>query len=78
LKYSKRTKPELIKILLFGIIAGTLSWELTMRLLALAGVSIDLSLGPVGFDLQVIALWIMINPGTFLGIIAALILFHRL
>ena len=42
------------------------------------GIEIDLSVGPVGFDIDVIALWLQVNPGTLLGIIPAVILFRRL
>lgn len=78
MKYSKRSRPTLIRLLVLAGIAGTLGWELFMRLLALGGVVIDLSVGPVGFDLEVISLFIMVNPGTFLGAGAGLFLFRRL
>lgn len=76
-KLNSKNLPVLIRLLLLCMVVCTLAWELVQRLLALAGVALDLSLGPIGFDIQVISLYVQANPGTLLGIIPAIILFRR-
>ena len=58
--------PQLIFFL--SILAGTLAWEVLASFLALGGVVLGLSTGPVGFDAGVLSLYIEVNPGTFLGL----------
>ncbi|MFP4300654.1 MAG: hypothetical protein ACLFPW_13770 [Spirochaetaceae bacterium] len=58
--------PQLIFVL--TILAGTLGWEVLVSLLALGGLELPLSTGPVGFDVKVISFYMEVNPGTFLGL----------
>jgi hypothetical protein len=66
----KKTKLYIYSITA-GCAAGTLLWELTMRILQAAGFAPGLAeiltTGPVGFDISVIALYIRLNPGTIAG-----------
>ena len=78
MKLNGKNLPTLTRLMLLCVVVATLAWELLERLLALGGVALDLSLGPIGFDLQVIALSLRVNPGTLLGIVPAIILFRRL
>jgi hypothetical protein len=78
MKLNSKNLPTLTRLLLICVVVATIAWELLERLLALAGVILDLSLGPIGFDIQVIAVSLQVNPGTLLGIIPAIILFRRL
>ncbi len=78
MKLTAKNLPLLMRILLLCLLVGTLAWELLERLLEYADVMITLGVGPVGFDLRVISLWIIVNPGTLIGIVAALLLFRRL
>ncbi len=78
MKLSSKTFPVFTRILLASLAVGTLAWELVERLIALAGSSLDLSVGPIGFDMHVLALWVMLNPGTLLGLPPAILLFRRL
>lgn len=77
MKLTTKNAPVLVRLLLLCIVVGTLTWELVERLLALGGVPVDLSLGPIGFTIDVIELWLRANPGTLLGVVAAVILFRR-
>jgi hypothetical protein len=77
MKLNSKNLPVLIRLVLLCAVVFTLAWELVERLLALADVTLDLSLGPIGFDIQVISLYVQANPGTLLGIIPAVILFRR-
>ncbi|MFP4114805.1 MAG: hypothetical protein ACOC1I_03730 [Spirochaetota bacterium] len=78
MKLTAKTLPILTRLLVLCLLIGTLAWELAERLLELAGVTIDLTVGPVGFDIEVIALSVMANPGTIVGILPAILLFRKL
>ena len=78
MKYTKRNRPILVKILLLSLLIGTFAWDLLERLLSYAAMPIHIAIGPVGFDLLVISCYVYLNPGTLFGIVAALILFRRL
>ena len=77
MKLTAKNLPVLLRILLLCLVIGTLAWELVERLLELAGVTLDLSVGPVGFDIEVIALSVMANPGTLIAIVPAVLLFRK-
>jgi len=72
---SKSTVP--FSYLVLGMIIGTLAWEIIERLLLLVSIELDLSVGPVGFDVEVLAIWLSFNPGSLLGIIPALFLARK-
>jgi hypothetical protein len=78
MKSTKRNRPLLIRLLIAGLLAGTLAWELLERILTLFGTSLCLQAGPVGFDVEVLKVQLMVNPGTFLGLAGAYLLFRRL
>ena len=78
MKLTTKNLPVLMRLLVLCIVIGTLAWELLERLLELAGVQLDLTVGPVGFDIEVLAVSVMANPGTLLGIIPAVVLFRKL
>ena len=78
MKLNSKNLPVLMRLLLICAVVATLAWELLERLLAMGGVALNLSLGPVGFDIQVISIFLQVNPGTILGVVPAVILFRRL
>ncbi|MFW5727027.1 MAG: hypothetical protein ACOCW5_00415 [Spirochaetia bacterium] len=78
MKYTKKNRPILLKMLLLAVLIGTFAWELLERIVHMADVPLDLAIGPVGFDLLVISCFLYLNPGTLVGIIGAVILFRRL
>ncbi len=78
MKLTKKNRPTLVLIVFLGLLIGTLTWELLEQIIAFSGTALDLSIGPVGFDLEVIAVWIEINPGSFLGCVGGVLLFTRL
>lgn len=78
MKLSSKNLPLLIRILALCMLVGTLTWELIERLLLLAGVELQLAVGPVGFDIEVIVLSVMANPGTVVAILPGILLFRKL
>jgi hypothetical protein len=78
MKLTAKNLPVFLRILVLCLIVGTLAWELVERILLLMGIGVDLTVGPVGFDIEVIVFSIMANPGTLLGIVPAIALFRRM
>ena len=78
MKLTKRNRSVLVVLICFGLVIGTLSWEILERIVAASGRSLDLSVGPIGLDLRVIAVWLRINPGSFVGAGIGVLLFNKL
>ncbi len=78
MKYTKKNRPVLVKIIFLALLIGTFTWDLLERTLNLMNIPLHIALGPIGFDLHVVSCYLYINPGSLLGIIAAVILFRRL
>jgi hypothetical protein len=76
MKLNQKNFPILLRLLILCTLIGTLGWAVVERLLALVGLDIDLTAGPIGFDIEVIAVSVTVNPGTLLGIIPAVRLFR--
>ncbi len=68
----------MVYLVLFGLVIGTLSWEILERVVAATGRNMNLTAGPIGIDLYVLAIWIRVNPGSFLGTFAGTLLFLKL
>jgi hypothetical protein len=49
-----------------------------MRILLMAGISLNLTAGPIGFDSGVLEIWLSVNPGTAAGAAAGWYLFTRI
>ena len=78
MKITKSNRSSVLWLLVLATVVGTLAWELGTRLLGLAGLDIDLTAGPIGFDLYALAIWIRVNPGTIAGLAVGWIGLSRL
>ena len=78
MKLTGRNRPTFFLFLLAGLLVGVLAWELAERVLSQFGIPLELGIGPVGFDLEVLAVSLTVNPGTFLGALLGLVLFRVL
>ncbi len=78
MKLTAKTLSSLALLCVLGMLVGGLSWEVLERVALHFGLDVDLSIGPVGFDLSVVAMSVTVNPGTFLGLVAAVFLFRAL
>ncbi len=78
MKITARTAASLVLLCVLGMLVGGLAWEVLERVALRLGLRLDLSLGPVGFDLSVIAVSVTVNPGTLLGLVGAALLFRAL
>lgn len=68
MKLSSRNISTCLILMVFSAIVGTFAWEVLERLVSLTGVTLDLRVGPLGFDSGVLAIRLMVNPGTLIGV----------
>ena len=78
MKTSKKNLRGATFLIILGLLLGTLGWELLERILSYGGIDLHLAVGPVGFDIRVLAVELMINPGSFLGAAGGYLVFRRL
>ena len=78
MKLTKKNSRPLLIVVLLTTVAGAFAWELLVKILLLEGIDISLTTGRIGFDIQVVAFYLSINPGTVLGIAAGFFIFIRL
>ncbi len=75
-----KLKPAtVLGITVLCVVLGTVAWELIERIgLYFYQAMPSLAVGPYGFDVGVLAVWIRINPGSILALPAAVLLLRRL
>jgi hypothetical protein len=78
MKLTGRNRSTFLTFLGVGLLVGSLAWELLERILATFGSELQLGVGPVGFDLSVLAVSLVVNPGTLLGALGGVLLFRIL
>ena len=78
MKLNSKTRGTFVGVLFLSLLIGTLVWEIIERLLGGFGVPIDLSVGPLGFDAHVIAVWVRANPGTAVAVYPGIRFFQSL
>lgn len=78
MKLTKKNSRSLLIVVILTTVAGAFAWELLVKILLLEGIDISLTTGRIGFDIQVVAFYLSINPGTVLGIAAGFFIFTRL
>ena len=76
MKLSSKNRSTFVSFLGLGFLIGTLAWEVLERIFLQMGIDLALGIGPVGFDLSVLSVFIKINPGTFIGILGGIFLFR--
>jgi hypothetical protein len=76
MKLNSRNRSTFLIFLGLGFLIGTLGWEVLERIVQRMGFELALGIGPVGFDLSVLSVFIKINPGTFIGILGGIFLFR--
>ena len=76
MKLTSRNRSTFLTFLGLGFVVGTLGWEVLERIVQRMGFELALGIGPVGFDLSVLSVFVKINPGTFIGILGGIFLFR--
>ncbi len=78
MKLSTKTVSTLLGLGLLGAVVGGLAWEVAERICMKYGLSLGMSVGPIGFDLSVVSFHFMVNPGTIAGLVGGVALFFIL
>jgi hypothetical protein len=78
MKVTNKNLNNFIGFLFLFCIAGTLGWELIEVILNTLGLNLNLTAGPVGFDIEILSIYVSANPGTLLGLAAGYLLFKRI
>jgi predicted membrane-bound spermidine synthase len=77
-KLTVKNVSTLLGLGFLGAVVGGLAWEVVERVCLKLGFALGLSVGPIGFDLSVISLHFLVNPGTIFGLLGGVVLFHFL
>ncbi len=77
MKITQKYLKYLYLFIILGIVIGSLCWEILERLIASTGINLDLSVGPVGFDISVLSVYLKINPGSFIGAVCGWFLIKK-
>jgi hypothetical protein len=78
MKLTSKTLSTLLILAFLGAVVGGLAWEVADRICQRFGAVLGMSVGPIGFDLSVISVRFLVNPGTVLGLLAGIALFFFL
>jgi len=78
MRLTSKTLSTLLLLALLGAMVGGLAWEVADRICQRFGLVLGMSVGPVGFDLSVISVRFLVNPGTVLGFLGGIALFFFL
>jgi hypothetical protein len=78
MRLSSKTLSALLILALLGAVVGGLAWEVADRICQRFGIVLGMSVGPIGFDLSVISVRFLVNPGTVLGLMGGIALFFFL
>jgi len=78
MKLTKKNVNPLVYVVILSTLAGSFAWFILEILLFSLGLPFSLSTGRIGFDLDIIAFYLEVNPGTVLGIIAGFFIFKTI
>ena len=78
MKLTKKNIQPLILIIILCALGGSFTWFILEIILAKTGLPFSLSTGRIGFDIEIIAFYLNVNPGTVLGIAAGFFVFKAI
>jgi hypothetical protein len=78
MKLTKKNANPLLLVVILCAIGGSFAWFILEIIFESLGVPFSLSTGKIGFDLEIIALYVNINPGTVLGIAGGFFVFKAI
>lgn len=78
MKLTKKTISPLLLVVILCTIAGSFAWFILEIIFASLGLSFSLSTGRIGFDLEILAFYLNVNPGTVLGIASGFFVFKAI
>lgn len=78
MKLTKKNLQPLITVIALCTLGGSFAWFIIEIIFAKAGLPFSLSTGRIGFDLEIIAFYLNVNPGTVLGIAGGFFVFKAI
>ena len=78
MKLTKKNIQPLILIIVLCTLGGSFAWFILEIIFTKAGLPFSLSTGRIGFDLEIIAFFLNVNPGTVIGIAAVFFVFKAI
>ena len=78
MKLTKKNLNPLIYVVILATLAGSFAWFILEIIFSALGLPFSLSTGRIGFDLEIIAFYLNINPGTVMGITAGFFIFKAI
>lgn len=78
MKLTKKNLNPLIYVVILSTLAGSFAWFILEIIFSALGLPFSLSTGRIGFDLEIIAFYLNVNPGTVLGIAAGFFIFKAI
>ncbi len=78
MKLTKKNINSLILVVLLSTLGGSFAWFILEIIFASLGLPFSLSTGRIGFDLEIIAIYLNVNPGTVLGITGGFFVFKAI
>ena len=78
MKLKKNNSRYFFYLLLVCFVIGSLAWEIFEKIMFKTGIDVSLTTPPIGIDLDVLKLMVKVNPGSFIGLVAGIIIFRGL
>ena len=78
MKLTKKNIQSMTLVIVLCTLGGSFAWFILEIIFASAGLPFSLSTGRIGFDLEIIAFYLNVNPGTVLGIAAGFFVFKAI
>ena len=78
MKITKKNMQPLVLVTVLCTLGGSFAWFILENIIAAMGLPFSLSTGRIGFDLEIIAIYLNVNPGTVLGIAGGFFVFKAI
>ncbi len=76
MKLTKKNLQPLVAVVGLCTLGGSLAWFIVEIILNTAGIPFSISTGRIGFDIEILALYLNVNPGTVLGMAGGFFVFR--
>jgi mannose/fructose/N-acetylgalactosamine-specific phosphotransferase system component IID len=78
MKLTKKNLNPLLTVVILCTLGGSLAWFILEIIFSALGIPFSLSTGKIGFDLEIIAVYLNVNPGTVIGMTAGFFVFKAI
>ena len=78
MKLTKKNLNPLLLVVFLCTLGGSFSWFILEIIFGSLGLAFSLSTGRIGFDLEIIAFYLNVNPGTVLGLAGGFFVFKAI